>query len=279
MPTTYPQSLYDRILPQITLLTDRASYVTKFGKQPKPYEPNKPLKRWVDTSASQVSNTTYPAAWNRTLVGTDPTVVAPLTVMGADVVDVNIPGEYAYPQWIVAATPAIGIDVHGITWQISPNTLASEDQANQLAKELSGTAQQAPDSPSPQLFTVNWNGETRRFWTVVVGGKSYDVSSLIRMKYANGVGAPGHWDVSGGSPKWVADPQVVGDGRGPEVPIPIVPLADNEEVYQPAFGAPMVRLKEVDPATPTSASSPDVLAKLDAIQNSLNTIISGLHLA
>jgi len=55
----------------------------------------------------------------------------------------------------------------------------------------------------PVIYPAN---EPRRVWDVVFKGEALNVGMLLSMKYANGVGAPGHWDTSGSDPVWVSDP-------------------------------------------------------------------------
>jgi len=144
---------------------------------------------------------------------------------------VNLPGAIQYPPYIVTPTRATrgGSSLNAIY-------LSLESDAQALMKELGGDKLQVEELPSfPVVYP---NEEPRRQWYFLVRGQPVNVGSLLLARNAQGVGAPGHWDVSTPEPAWVPDPPAptgVDDTRS-SWEMPVRDLARNEALYTGLMG-------------------------------------------
>ncbi len=69
-------------------------------------------------------------------------------------------------------------------------------------------------------------------------GQSVNVGALLLTRNAQGVGAPGHWDVSSPQPVWVPDPPAPTgeDDTRPPRAMPVRDLLPNEQLYTGMMG-------------------------------------------
>ena len=144
---------------------------------------------------------------------------------------VNLPGAIQYPPYVVAPTFATrgGSSLNAIY-------LSLESDARALMQELGGDNLQQEDLPS---FPASYpNDELRRPWYFLLQGQPVNVGALLLSRNAQGVGAPGHWDVSSPQPVWVPDPAgpTGADDTRPLREMPVRDLLPNEQLYAGLMG-------------------------------------------
>ena len=139
--------------------------------------------------------------------------------------------------------------------------LSLQIEAQEIMTEVGGTS--LLDEGNTPVFPVIYPAnEPRRVWDVVFKGEALNVGMLLSMKYANGVGAPGHWDTSGSDPVWVSDPPAptgTGDTRPPR-PMPVRNLLPNEKFQTGLMGVALsaricsrIKRPKKDNSPPTTA--------------------------
>ncbi len=231
-----------------------------------PFNPAWPIKQWFDPAAVDGPNS-Y-SIWNGSVAA--PGLIS-LVLSGAEAKTVNLQGHPAYPAYVPAPTLARrvlhfnGSDI-GAPQVVPANILSTLDQANQLAALVGAKVVDA--STATPFFVYEWDAETRRPFALQYQGASADVSGgpfvgdlLIGMN-ANGVGAPGHWDMSNSKLTWVADTVDDGTGGHPTMEVPLAPLPGEVLVSIPtgiAFSGPFWEVPA--PATPASAGAADPLSQ------------------
>jgi hypothetical protein len=236
----------------------RATWRQTFGEQAPPWNKERRIKRWADSTAKGITRYTY-FDWARKSF-------KQMELSEEEAKTPNLPGAFEYPKWIVAPTPAVVVGPGALDPQpLNPQLLSSIQDALDLAKELGGTVQLPAMWSGP--FHVDWRGETRRNYNVVVGDNAYNVGLLLMHKYSQGVGAPGRWEMARTGPVWVSEvPQDVGEQDiRPEIPIPCRPLDDRLEALKiTPFGALVYRKdieSEINPKTQASEGIPSDLAE------------------
>ena len=209
----------------------RDSYRAAFGVQAPAYDPARVLKSWFDSTVD-VSDPGNVAVYR--VVAQDPNGKGILrqTVMPAqEAATVNLPGAIQYPPYVVAPTLATrGGSI------LNPIYLSLESDAQALMKTLGGDSLQQEDLPSfPASYPAD---EPRRQWYFLVRGQSVNVGALLLTRNAQGVGAPGHWDVSSPQPVWVPDPPAPTgeDDTRPPRAMPVRDLFPNEQLYTGMMG-------------------------------------------
>ena len=226
-PTTTTNQSDEAYYPVETLQThkrfDRASWKRQFKVQAPPYDPNRPPKAWVD--GAYRTGTVEFNVFNRTT-----RQMETIKLRAEEASTPNLLGEYIYPKWIPASTPAITVHPYGGTTPISPNSICLRDEAEVLKDELGGT-EILENRHVNNMFQISWQGEVRRIWMIRIAGQLQNAAGLLRRKYRFGVGAPGFWSVSNGQPVWTSDKQETGEGVGGEVLVPSRVLRDNEALY------------------------------------------------
>lgn len=209
----------------------RDSYRAAFGVEAAPYDPARVLKSWFDSTVdvSDPSNVAVyrVVAQDQNGNGTLRQIVMP----AQEAATVNLPGAVPYPPYVVAPTLASrGGSI------LNPIYLSLENDAQALMTQLGGSNLQQEDLPS---FPANYpNEEPRRQWYFLVRGQSVNVGALLLTRNAQGVGAPGHWDVSSPQPVWVPDPPAPTgeDDTRPPRAIPVRDLLPNEKLYTGMMG-------------------------------------------
>jgi hypothetical protein len=245
-----------RLFPEYT----RPSYEAEFGVQPPAFDPSKPEKTWLDPSPAATGN------YYRLVAG-NPPFFSSLVMSPADTKAVNLSGLFRYPVYEVQ--PTLALMVWGNLRPLdSAATLSTEVEANLLGAELGVV----PSIPPAEVTGIKfeWRGETRRNWELVVNGARYNVQTLLQTKSVAGVGAPGKWvkdDV--GSLAWesLPQPQPV---AGSSVPVPVRPLAANEE-FSPRVGGTWVVVEKGsgDPVPAPSGDTGEILRLVTAIAKTL----------
>ncbi|MCU1336221.1 MAG: hypothetical protein JWO19_1802 [Bryobacterales bacterium] len=213
----------------------RESYRAAFGVEAAAYDPARRRKSWfdstVDVSGSDNVAVYRIAAQDQSGNGILRQIVMPAQEAAA----VNLPGAIQYPPYIVTPTRATrgGSSLNAIY-------LSLEGDARALMKELGGDNLQQEELAS---FPASYpSEEPRRSWYFLVQGRPVNVGSLLLGRNAQGVGAPGHWDVSAAEPAWVPDPPgpTGADDTRPPREMPVRDLLPNEKLYTGLMGIPGV---------------------------------------
>jgi hypothetical protein len=223
----------------------RRSYFERFKEQAPPFDPGRPPQHWFDTSERGDLDYKY----NGFSEGTIRVLAIPAYAARTP----NLPGPYSYPEYRVKITPAVEILPDGTVQDISPFRLSTLDQAKEIAHEILADLgdhghHMIQENPIHKggLYTIDWRGESRRIWQVVFNGQPLNVGQLLRRKFREGVGAPGHWDTGDDSLppselvadtiprlKWVVEvPNTGEDDHRPEVPIPLRALLPDETIVK-----------------------------------------------
>jgi hypothetical protein len=210
----------------------RDSYNAAFGVDAPAWDPARLSKSWFDSTVdtSQPSNL---ASYQ--MIGQDASgtwSILPYTMPASEAASVNIPGAVVYPPYVIASTDA----TRGGS-PINPAYLSLEADAQSLMTALSGTGL-FDDGATAVLPNVYQADEARRSWSFLWNGRTINVGELLVQQNAHGVGAPGHWDVSSGSPVWVADPLPPSglDDTRPPRPVPVRALLPNEQLEPGPMG-------------------------------------------
>ncbi len=233
---------------------NRDTFQKAFGQQSPPWDRAKPIKRWFDTSALEGSED--PQNDVVTYEGYDPVQKKwrriALTV--ADAASINLPGAHVYPKRVVAPTPVVLVDPNGV-YPLNANYLCTREEAQRLCDELQADSiQESADFGGP--LRIDWLGEQRRQWSIVWHGELRSAPQLLMYQTANGVGAPGKWDTSSGSPIWISYMQDTGERDvRPEALMPTRKLLANERIDVELFGVAVVRTdKTQDQLAPGTGS-------------------------
>ena len=239
----------------------RESYRATFGVDAPAWDPTRLAKSWFDSTV----DTTQPAsAAHYLMVGQDATgtwAVLPYSMPANEAAIVNIPGVILYSPYVIAPTGA----TRGGS-PINPAYLSLESQAQALMTALSGTGL-FDDGATAMLPNVYPADESRRSWSFLWNGRAINVGQLLVQENTQGVGAPGHWDVSSGSPVWIADPAPPSglDDPRPPRPTPVRALLPNEqlEAGPMGFGVQVLRTDlQLAAAEASGAFTPDDRAML-----------------
>ena len=213
----------------------RADYKEKFKQQAPPFDPKRPIQRWFDTTP-QTGNVTY------TVFAGDK--IQQLTITAEAARTPNLPGKYDYPRYTFGPTKAKTVAPNGLTEGVNPEILVDPAIARSLAQEVVGTAIEAA---LLEGWTYEWADETRRPFDIEVNGKRHAAFALLKMKYAQGVGAPGHWIATPGGPIWVSEVQPTGETVVAVTPMPIRPLLPNEKLVSGGlFGGYLIERSDVE---------------------------------
>ena len=209
----------------------RESYRAAFGVEPPPWNPSRVSKAWFDSTVSDSAGgqVAYQA------VGQDAAGtwrILPFSIPAAEAATVNLPGSITFPAYTIAPTSA----TRGGS-PINPAYLALEPDAEWVMAALGGFGlfDDGATAIFPNFYPPD---EPRRSWAFLWKGRPINVGQLLVQRNANGVGAPGQWDVSSGSPVWVAkplSPSGLNDTR-PAQPVPVRALFANEQLQPVAMG-------------------------------------------
>jgi hypothetical protein len=209
----------------------RDSYRTAFGLEAAAYDPTRLLKGWFDSTVD-LSDPGNVAVYR--VVGQDPSghgILQQMVMPAQEAATVNLSGAIQYPPYVVAPTLA----TRGGSL-LNPIYLSLESEAQALMTQLGGSNLQQEDLPSfPATYPAD---EPRRQWYFLVQGQPVNVGALLLTRNAQGVGAPGQWDLSTGQPVWVsAPPAPTGeDDTRPPRQMPVRDLLANEQLYTGLMG-------------------------------------------
>jgi hypothetical protein len=209
----------------------RESYRAAFGVEAPAYDPARRRKSWFDSTVD-VSDPNNVATYR--IAAQDQNgngILSRIVVPAQEAATVNLPGAIQYPPYVVTPTRATrgGSSLNAIY-------LSLESDAQALMKELGGDNLQQEELPS---FPADYpSDEPRRLWNFQIQGQTVNVGSLLLSRNAQGIGAPGHWDVSAPQPVWVPDPPgpTGADDTRPPWEMPVRDLLPNEQLYLGLLG-------------------------------------------
>ncbi len=209
----------------------RDSYRATFGVEAAAYDPTRVRKSWFDSTVD-VSDPSNVAVYR--VVAQDQNgngILRQMVMPAQEAATINLPGAIRYPPYVVTPTLATrgGSTLNAIY-------LSLESDAQELMTQLGGTGLQQEELPSyPASYPSD---EPRRQWYFLAQGQPVNVGALLFTRNAQGVGAPGHWDVSSPQPVWVPDlPAPTGEGdTHPPRSMPVRDLLPNEQLYTGMMG-------------------------------------------
>ena len=244
LPVVQPQPSDPFYPPQSLLLFrdyDRAGFQKAFGQDAPSYDPSRRPKSWFDTSAT--GRDSDPVTYH--YIDTDKpgqATVNTLTLSVLEARSVNLEGTRSYPKYVVAPTAASVLGPGGDSQPLNAASLATMEEARLMAHLLqlpdAAIEQQSLGGPFSLVYPAN---EPRRQYTIQwKDGTALTVALLINQMYANGIGAPGHWDLSVQSPRWISELEPAAPATLPSMPRPIRPLLQNEAIATDIFGSQVI---------------------------------------
>lgn len=271
----YPISL----LNLFPVYATRSAYQQASGQQAPPFDPAQPVKGWAD-----------PAPDGQPYVVFDPGAlvsgyVSQLAVPAAQASKVNLPGTYVYPSYVTLPTDAMQVGPYGPIGQVSPDQVCLQSDAQKIADEIAPLFPGQPISVLQEktaVFQYVYGNDPRRQWFIQVGNTVYLAQTLIEMKNAHGVGAPGHWTLGTAGLVWTYDaPVTAAPANAVNLPAPIRPLLPNEQIVH-LPGSPFNQagswvveradLPQAQTQETTDQQFANVKASLAAIQTALDAI-------
>jgi hypothetical protein len=206
----------------LTRTYTRAKYAAAFGAQPPPFDPTKPIKRWLITDAV-IGTTIYPV-WDA-----ESQSLGKIILGKQEAAAVNIPGAYRYQRYVNDDyTPAVAKGFGATDTQpISGKSLVLKADVDlivdEMRRDLSDiTIQAVPINPTSGPSQIAWNGEPRRRYSIFVLGIPRMAESLVAHRYERGVGHPGRWVMDGAEPRF-SPTQVTTEPppNAEEIPVPL----------------------------------------------------------
>jgi hypothetical protein len=214
----------------------RATFLAAHGEQAAPWDKERRIKRWTDTSVLEGVD---PLDLLTTIVGYEyfdrvTRTYKALTMSVWEASMSNLPGKYVYPKYVVYPTPAVVAGPDG-SQPLSSEIICFKVLAKGIAEELGGHVIEST-SFSEGPFTIDWKDELRRRWLIVFPNITCNAAALLRLRHSHGVGAPGEWTwVKVGpykEPRWISHQQLTGDhDPRPEIPIPCRQLFPVEAIF------------------------------------------------
>lgn len=249
---------------------DRDKYKARFGVQAPPFDPKRPAKCWLDSSATvgrkDGSLIEYTVFENNAFT--------PLTLTAGEAATVNLTGRYEYAPYAPAATVAITFNGVGI----NPRALISAADAQAIVDELTAAGAHVLSIKADTSIQTNWGTETRRQYEITFAdGVVCDAAGLMAAKCIAGVGAPGHWVVIPGSePIWVVEAQDDGGKAGAAVPVPVRQLLSNERLVIGWAGLASIERTDLaadgEPTTAVTGLTTEQAAELAVIATTVATV-------
>ncbi len=215
----------------------RESYRAAFGVEAPAYDSSRLIKSWFDSTAdiSDPGNVSVYRIPGRD--GSGNWALRQLVLPSHEAASVNLTGAISYPAYVVPPTRA----TRGGSG-INANYLSLAADAQALLAEIGGES--IVDEGNSVVFPVVYPpDEPRRAWDIMFHGQPLNVGLLLLAKNAKGVGAPGHWNTSGGDAVWLADPAAptgLDDTRPPRE-MPVRDLLPNERMQVGLMGPGIVR--------------------------------------
>jgi hypothetical protein len=249
----------------------RESYRAAFGVEAPAYDPTRLRKSWFDSTAdvSDPNNVAVYRIFAQDQKGNG--VLRQMIMPAQEAATVNLPGAIQYPPYIVQPTLATrgGSTLNAIY-------LSLESDAEALMKELGGVNLQQEELPP--FMTDYPSGEPRRAWQFQVQGQSFNAGALLASRNAQGIGSPGHWDVSSPERVWVPDPPgpTGADDTRPPREVPVRDLLPNERLYTGLMGIPGVERTDLRQTADEASGrfTPDDRATLRMIYQAVSKLSS-----
>ena len=268
----------------------RAGVLAATGDDPPTGNPNLRPKDWWDDSAKGLDGTVTYLYIDNSINGSPK--VGQFTIPAAEAAKPNIAGVHSFPARVIAPTNAT-VQGFGTSNPVPAVTLSLYSEALMLATAW-GLGKDAVVEEQLSAFSYVYPPEEmRRKYDVLWNGVSLNVGQFLDEMNKNGVGAPGHWDLTSvsGGPNWISDVPPVQTFTLAPWPMPIRPLMANEalKTSQSLFAgaAPIVYRTDMtspyNPApasavgsglTPTQASDLHLIkASVDAMVKTFNVIV------
>ena len=253
----------------------RETYRAAFGVEAPPFDPSRVAKAWFDSTAdiSRPENVAIYKMPSRDSSGN--WVVRQLVIPAGEAATVNLPGALKYPTYVIAPTSASRVGPGHVLdpAPVNPNYLSLASQAQQISTEIGGTGMVEETLAN---YAIEYpHDEPRRLWDVVFKGYGVNVGLLLVNRNAKGVGAPGHWNLTGQEPVWVADPPAptgLDDTRSPRE-MPIRDLLPNENFQVGLMGVGVIRTdKAADRAKASGQFTAEDRATLQAIYQAVRQL-------
>lgn len=238
-----------QLFPRLT----RAAYAEMYGEQAPAWDPKRRIQRWFDTSPldgldgdpreRMVSYEVFDPAAGR---------FRRLEMTVAEASTPNLPGAVSYPKYRVAPTLAVmRSTVDGSEAPLNPSYLCERSEALAMARDIGAGDDAVRETEFAGPWRVVWQGESRRLWTLAWRGGRLQASALLAQRHAQGIGAPGRWDLTGAEPVWIS---AAGGETGemdprPEVPVPVRRLLPQERLQQGLGGIWTVVREDLRPPT------------------------------
>lgn len=219
----------------------RATYLQTFGVDADTYDPSLPTKTWFDSSADPSQSYTYLTFIAQN--GLAAPVKTMLTITGAQASKINLYGLHSYPAYAIAPTAAAVVDPTGITNSpVQAADLSTRDQAVALATALGLDPSTVTEITMAPLYKIAYpSTEPRRIYVVTFKGIALTVGRLIQEQNANGVGAPGGWNLDGPEPNWISAIPSTLPPANPVQPVPMRDLMPNEAFQVGLMGVEIIR--------------------------------------
>jgi hypothetical protein len=248
----------------------RDSYLAAFGVQAPAWDPSLATKTWFDTTVD-TSNPANTATYNIVALSSSGVWgLTPLTMPASEAATVNLTGSVTYPAYVVAPTDATSGGA-----VINPAYLSLEADAQSLMNSLGGSnlTEETGNAAFPIVYPAD---EARRIWDFYVNGVLCNAGQLIAQMNANGVGAPGSWQIAATGPVWVSNPAPTGlDSTSPAEPMPVRNLLPNEVLQAGLMGVSVIRTDlEQQEEAQAGEFLPDDRATLQQIYQLLVTLTS-----
>lgn len=249
----------------------RESYLAAFGVQAPDFDASLPPKYWFDSTAD-TSNPANIALYDQVALSGLAASIVQMQMPASQAAAVNIPGLVTYPAYVIAPT-----DATVNAQPINPDVLSSyQDAVNLAASWGLGSAAVFDGDPTIGPFLVTYPAdESRRQWMILFNGTAQNVGVCLEQMYAQGMGHPGSWVLSGAAPVWTPSPDPP-DGitsgvpqPGTEVAVPVRALLENEEMISTLGGAMVARTDLSSAATDSGGFGAADRATLLWIQQAL----------
>lgn len=245
----------------------RDSYLAAFGVQAPAWDPSRVKKTWFDSTvdtSSPANVALYNIAGPNQNGGT--WILLQMILPAAEAATVNLPGAVAYPQYTVAPTGttsgSAGVDAMYLS-------LESDAQALMTALGGTGLVAETGNAVFPIFYPAN---EPRRIWDFYVDGVICNAGTLLSQMNANGIGAPGNWQMTTNGPVWISEPAPTGlNDTRPARPMPVRNLLANEILQTGLMGVSVIRTDlEQQQSAQSGQFTPDDRATLQQIYQILS---------
>jgi hypothetical protein len=199
------------------------------------YDGTRKMKTWKDDSVTgQTGNVSYTVI---TAAG-----ASQITMPASEAATLNLYGIETYPPYVIAPTDATVLFpgmAPGSGPGINPNELSMQADAIVLAVAFGLTAAAVTDGGAG---LINYPAdEQRRMWVIAYKGYQLCAGLLLAQANAFGVGAPGHWNLTGSSePLWANDTPTSLPPQSTAWNIPCRPLLSNEKIAVNPFAGFMI---------------------------------------